>query len=244
MLFLLLALPLISTGLLAQEAADYYMAQGLSSQSKYVLTAKHSNKSIDVPGGGGIQLIQYSTHNGKNQQFQVVKKGGGYYQLRSVSANKFLEAKEGKVIISSNTSGDGLLFKFVDKGNGYCSIIAKAGGKAFDVPGASKNNSAKIGLWGSSGLDHQLFKFVPVPVTSAELMSVEIANNGKTVGSFVEMGSKKWSEFKLSKPGAPFSNWEETGRGKFSVFLEDRSRGYKVALNLHCLLYTSPSPRD
>lgn len=239
-LLLLLILPFFSTGSVqAQTSTDYAETQNLHSSKKYILVAKHSGKALDVPASGAQQLLQWSRHNGLNQQFQIIKKGNGYYQLMGVKSGKLLEAKDGKVMATTSTSGDAVLWKLLDKGNGYCAIIAKTGGRNFDVPAQSKDNGAKIGLWGAHTGDHHQFKFIEAPVTAAELMYVDCVKNDKVVGSFVSTGVGEWAQYKVNTRGKSVATYKETSRGKFSVFLTDVSTGAKVVVNLHTKKVTS-----
>lgn len=63
----------------------------------YVLTNGGSGKAIDVPGGGtadGVQLIQWSRHDGNNQRWRFTSVSGGW-TLTNIATGKCLDVPGG-----------------------------------------------------------------------------------------------------------------------------------------------------
>ena len=61
-------------------------AGGTVEDGLYEIKAVISGQVLDVYGGSkdnSAKIIQWPAHNGPNQQFKVISKGGGWYKIQS-----------------------------------------------------------------------------------------------------------------------------------------------------------------
>lgn len=139
-------------------------------------------KSLDVPGAGtsnGIQLQQYSA-NGTDAQkfyFEAVAASPGRSAVSSVQSGKkyYIKSLASQLYLTAKNNGDtngtavtqeylsGLASQewlLTDAGNGtyFISSASSATGRTIDVPGASKDNGARLQLYSSNGSNAQKYK--------------------------------------------------------------------------------------
>ena len=75
---LLLALTVAVTGAVAVVAAPAATAASIDTTASYVLVNRNSGKALEVQGAStadGANIVQYSSWNGANQQWQLVRVG-------------------------------------------------------------------------------------------------------------------------------------------------------------------------
>jgi len=151
------------------QSSDYFKTQNLNTKDSYIIEIKHSKKVFDITNDeNSTPVIQYTRHGGKNQQFKLISKGNGYYNIISNSSEKALDIgasskKNGaKLIQYSKGNNANQQFKLIDKGNGYCQIQLKHSNKYLDIPRSSKKNGANIIQYSSTNNSNQLFKFITV----------------------------------------------------------------------------------
>jgi len=92
----------------------------------------------------------------------------------------------------------------------------------------TKNISYAEKSWDNKRVQYQVLN-ASCKVNGRMACVVYYNNDGKT-GVFREKCDKEWTELNID--GNKY-NFQETGRDDWSVYLEDKSRNYKVALNLH-----------
>ncbi len=149
------------------------MAQLPEADTYYLISAKHSDKVLDVRGGtemqgNGVAVQQWEVNQQENQQFRFEAVGNGYYRIIARHSGKGLDvtggtcAKGNGTAIQQWTNGNhsNQLFKLVDQGNGYYMIVAKHSGKALDVYGSENNNGTRIVQYDPHGGENQLFRFI------------------------------------------------------------------------------------
>ncbi len=211
-------------------------------------TISLNGKNMSVKGTAKAEAnIELAAPNGSsNQQFRIIEqlnngKSTNYYLIESKAKQglyltiHYSRLKEGTNIKLNPRKNNNQLWAFKDN-----AIETKL------------NINRFIGTKGSNNLvivhKSQRFTFTKVSgsttpitppptastkkVTAGKLMAVDYSKGGKPSGSFENIGGKRWGEFKKGS-STVLHIFEETGRGKFSVFLIDRKRNIKVALNLH-----------
>ena len=75
---LLLAMAVAVTGAVAVVAAPAATAASIDTSASYVLVNRNSGKALEVQGAStadGANIVQYSSWNGANQQWQLVRVG-------------------------------------------------------------------------------------------------------------------------------------------------------------------------
>lgn len=132
------------------------------------LQAKHSNKCVDIAGGSsanGANALQWSCHNGDNQKFRLVSRGGDWYNIVVSHSNKCLtvaqQSRENAGNIDQYTCGGGQnqQFRRDDMGNGWFRLRGRQSNLCIDVPAASSDNGANIQQWRCHNGDNQQFRF-------------------------------------------------------------------------------------
>lgn len=127
----------------------------------YIITAEHSNKSLDVIYAGQdnyTNVIQYRTHNGESEQWILKKTEDGYYNIISKCNDLNLDINSGNknnganVQMYEDNGTNAQKFKFVkaEKNestkieDGIYNIIAKSNeNKALQIENNSISNNAK-----------------------------------------------------------------------------------------------------
>jgi len=150
----------------------------------YTITAKHSNKSLDVynfSSEDGGNIVQWSTSNSENQQW-IVQSKDGYYTFRSVFSDKCLDVENWQTNDGANiqqwTCNDMEVQQFClqDMGNGYFSIVNRNSGKCADITNISAENGANLQQYTCNGNDCQQFVFTPLKANTLDEGSYTLIN--------------------------------------------------------------------
>jgi hypothetical protein len=131
----------------------------------YSLVAAHSGKSADITGAStapGAALIQWSSHNAANQQFDFLASADGYYRIRARHSGLVLQvassASGADITQPPDTDAAAQQWKVTDQGGGAISLVNRASGLAMDVWGASTADGARISQYAPSGGANQRFQ--------------------------------------------------------------------------------------
>jgi hypothetical protein len=171
----------------------------------YTLTAKHSGKNLDVPGGSaqdGLRLQQWYPWNNANQRFRLEPAGTDTWKIISEVSGKALEVNGGSSVqgeplqqwIKSNVPWQ--LWQFSERSDGTYVIKNVHTGLVLDVFAASRNDGGAVVQWTEiPNKDHQRWKLtlvgnspLPAPVNppggaTAESVRVSVnwsAGRGRT----------------------------------------------------------------
>ena len=129
----------------------------------YIITAVHSNKSLDVSGAGqsnGTNVIQYRTHDGNSEQWILKETRNGYYNIISKCNSLNLDVSGGlnangiNIQVFENNGSIAQEFKFIkaekNEGtrtieNGIYTIGTKLNEKkALQIEGGDISNNARV----------------------------------------------------------------------------------------------------
>jgi poly(3-hydroxybutyrate) depolymerase len=131
----------------------------------YSLVAAHSGKSADINGAStaaGATLIQWSSHNAANQQFDFLASADGYYRIRARHSGLVLQvassASGADITQQPDTDATTQQWKVNDQGGGAVTLVNRASGLAMDVWGASTADGARISQYAPSGNANQRFQ--------------------------------------------------------------------------------------
>jgi hypothetical protein len=122
-----------------------------------------SSKAVEVFGGSttdGAKISQWDYSGGKNQRWQLVDVGGGYYKIKNLKSGKVLEVTGGSttngalVAQWTDNGGTNQQWQIVDVGNGYSKLINRKSGKALDSGGTTADG-AQLTQWTDNGGDNQ-----------------------------------------------------------------------------------------
>ncbi|WHY21386.1 RICIN domain-containing protein [Paenibacillus sp. G2S3] len=131
--------------------------------TNYMITNVNSGKIVEVFGGGttdGTKVVQWDYHAGKNQRWELVDAGGGYYKIKNVKSGKVLDVTGGStangalVVQWTENGGDNQQWKIVDVGGGYVKLINRNSGKALDSTGSTADG-VQLTQWEDNGGDNQ-----------------------------------------------------------------------------------------
>jgi hypothetical protein len=121
---------------------------------------RHSGKVLDVSGASkqnGAQVIQYSPHDGDNQQFLVEPLGNGFVRFVAKHSGKVLDVagaslKMGTPVIQWEwNGGQHQQFSIEDQGDGTSRIFARHSRMVLDVENASVDDGARLIQWKWNG---------------------------------------------------------------------------------------------
>jgi alpha-L-fucosidase 2 len=127
--------------------------------------AAHSGKSADISGAStaaGATLIQWSSHNAANQQFDFLASADGYYRIRARHSGLVLQvassASGADITQQPDTDATTQQWKVTDQGGGAVSLVNRASGLAMDVWGASTADGARISQYTAGSGANQRFQ--------------------------------------------------------------------------------------
>ncbi|MEC0226559.1 RICIN domain-containing protein [Paenibacillus alba] len=127
-----------------------------------------SSKAVEVFGGSttdGAKISQWDYSGGKNQRWQLVDAGGGYYKIKNLKSGKLLEVTGGSTANGAlveqwgDNGGDNQQWQIVDVGNGYSKLINRKSGKALDSGGTTADG-AQLTQWTDNGGDNQKWQLM------------------------------------------------------------------------------------
>jgi hypothetical protein len=137
------------------------------------MTAKHSNKCIDVAGvsqSNEANVYQITCNGQKNQKWQPEPQLDGTYRIIAEHSKKCLDVYRSSTLSGANVQqyecnhlvnkdDDNQKWKIINRGNGYFSFQNKKSGKCLHVDGAGTADGTNlIQRSCQAKLDHQLFK--------------------------------------------------------------------------------------
>jgi hypothetical protein len=153
---------------------DKFLVKILPDSGLYFISAKHSNKFIDVEAASktnGARVHQWEYLGLPNQEFKIIRVKNEWFKIVSQNSNKCLEAEIGdtsrvgrQIIQNSFTGKDNQLFKFKNTpDSNYFNVINKQSLKVLDVTGISFDNGAPIHEYNLTGNDNQKFRVIKYP---------------------------------------------------------------------------------
>lgn len=135
----------------------------------YRIINRNSGKCLDVVGSGtgdGVNVDQWTSNNGQNQQWSFVAQAGGYYEIIARKSGKALEvsgnstADGGNVQQSTWVGGNNQQWTLVDLGTGYYRIVNRNSGKALDVVGNGTADGVNVDQWAWNNGNNQQWQII------------------------------------------------------------------------------------
>ncbi|MCB0522582.1 MAG: RICIN domain-containing protein, partial [Saprospiraceae bacterium] len=167
-----------------QSLPNGYLCTGNS--VAYRLRARHSNKVMEVAGGGtgNGTNIQQNTYNGTNaQHFYLLDAGNDYFYLINVNSNLAVDVQGGGTNNGDNirqwTLNNSIAqrFRLQSTGDGWYQIINLNSNMAVDVSGVSTADGANIHQWSITGGQNQHWSFELVSGSCSGGGEALISNN-------------------------------------------------------------------
>ncbi len=147
----------VISNLMVQAPASTAIGNGV-----YRLTAKHSNKVLEVASCSASGAVQQNTWANTNcQKWRVTAVGGGYYRVEAVATGKVLDvwnlstANGGSVVQHQWLNGANQLWAFGPTGDGRFQIVNKNSSKGLDVPYISTADGVAVWQYQWLGGDNQ-----------------------------------------------------------------------------------------
>ena len=144
----------------------------------YKLTARHSNKALDVANsstadGGNVQ--QWTDNGSQAQQWIITPTTDGFYKLVNKGSNKALEvggfslADGGNVQQWSYVGVNSQQWKIEATTDGFHRLINRESGKALDVAGVSTADGANVHQWTYGGGGNQQWRLTQLSTATARV---------------------------------------------------------------------------
>lgn len=130
------------------------------------LTARHSNKVLDVQGASqanGAAVQQWDWLAGQNQEWELVPVEPPYVALFARHSGKALDVQGASTASGANVQqydywgGDNQKWELVPLGGGFFSVRSKHSGKVLDIRAAGTNSGAVLQQWDWWGGPNQQF---------------------------------------------------------------------------------------
>ena len=103
-----------------------------------------------------------------NQVFEIASTGDGYYTIRNMNSEKYLDvsncgtAPGTNVLQWGGTGGDNQRWFFEDAGNGYYYIRSKSSGLYLDVYNRETADKTNVLVYSKNGGANQQFRLNPI----------------------------------------------------------------------------------
>jgi alpha-L-fucosidase len=136
----------------------------------YRIINRNSGKCLDVSGNGtgdGVNVDQWTSNGGQNQQWSFVAQTGGYYEIIARNSGKALE-------VGGNSTADGgnvqqwtwigansQQWSLVNLGSGYYEIVNRNSGKVLDVVGNGTADGVNVDQWTWNSGNNQQWQIIP-----------------------------------------------------------------------------------
>ncbi|KUO16401.1 non-reducing end alpha-L-arabinofuranosidase family hydrolase [Streptomyces dysideae] len=131
----------------------------------YVLVNRNSGKAMEdynFATNDGAAVVQWTRHDGANQQWRFLDSGGGYYRLQNRHSGKVLDNQgwsttAGTDIVQwSDRGGANQQFRLADSSGGYVRLINRHSGMAAELKdGSTADGSKVVQSWDWDGNNQQ-----------------------------------------------------------------------------------------
>ncbi|KAL7934728.1 carbohydrate-binding module family 13 protein [Trichoderma chlorosporum] len=138
----------------------------------YISTSLGSHKAIDLEASKATgRIIEYKTHNGKNQQWRVTSITHDEYSIQSVATNTYITApsdgndataRASKLMPECNSVTRWKITKSSSKNNSHVIHNVAYPSKVLDVSGSEEADLTPILVYDFHGGENQQFTFKEV----------------------------------------------------------------------------------
>ncbi|MFN0109835.1 MAG: RICIN domain-containing protein [Blastocatellia bacterium] len=148
--------------------------QSFTGQGRYRVEIVATGKALDLRMEDKKAVQQWAVGNARNQQWDFVDAGAGFYFIVSAENGQTLDveggrARDGLAIITAARGGsDNQKWKIADNGRGEFTIISKAG-KSLQSPAGKRDDGVKLQVGEPHGLENQRFRLIRVGDVEAKI---------------------------------------------------------------------------
>ncbi|MCW3464043.1 M57 family metalloprotease [Chitinophaga nivalis] len=137
----------------------------------YKVISVNSGKALDIYGASqddGGDAVQWTYHDGANQQWTFTYLGNGYYKITNINSGKALDVYGASVDDGANVvqwtshGGPNQEWKVVANGDGSFTLLSRHSNKALDVYGASQDDGGNVVQWTAHGGNNQRWYIQPI----------------------------------------------------------------------------------
>lgn len=139
------------------------------------ITAVHSNKVLDIPGGStqpGVQPIQYGANGQPNQVFTFEPLGDGTYKIVNRASGLVLDVEGGSLdtgarIVQYTWNGGANQRFYLQPVGTHFRIVNVNSGKVLNVSGDDNQDGSGLIQWDITGANNELFKLAGTTVVTS-----------------------------------------------------------------------------
>ena len=185
--FLMLAL---SIAVVAIAPGNGLAQQSFTGQGRYRVEIVATGKAMDLRMEDKKTVQQWAVGGARNQQWDFVDAGDGFYFITSVENGRVLDVEGGRardgvaVITATRGSSDNQKWKLADNGRGEFTIVSKTG-KSLESPAGKRDDGARLQVGEPHGLENQRFRLIRVGDVEAKVRPREGAPVGTTPGTMI-----------------------------------------------------------
>lgn len=149
--------------LVAIATASALAQQSFIGQGRYRMEIVATGKVLDLRVEDKRTVQQWAVGNARNQQWDLVDAGDGFYFITSVENGNVLDVEGGRarngslVITATRGNSDNQKWKIADNGRGEFTIISKAG-KSLESPAGRRGDGVALQIGEPHGLENQRFR--------------------------------------------------------------------------------------
>lgn len=139
--------------------------QSFTGQGRYRVEIVATGKALDLRVEDKRTVQQWAVGNARNQQWDLVDAGDGFYFITSVENGRVLDVEGGRardgvaIITTTRGNSDNQKWKLADNGRGEFTIISKAG-KSLESPAGKRDDGIKLQIGEPHGLENQRFRLI------------------------------------------------------------------------------------
>ncbi|MBL8186730.1 MAG: RICIN domain-containing protein [Acidobacteria bacterium] len=154
--------------------------QSFTGQGRYRVEIVATGKALDLRVEDKRTVQQWAVGNARNQQWDLVDAGDGFYFITSVENGRVLDvegsrARNGSLVITATRgNSDNQKWKLADNGRGEFTIISKAG-MSLESPAGKRNDGVALQIGEPHGLENQRFRLIRLGDVEAKIRPREDA---------------------------------------------------------------------
>ncbi|MDX2042812.1 MAG: RICIN domain-containing protein [Acidobacteriota bacterium] len=164
--------------------------QSFTGQGRYRVEIVATGKALDLRMEDKKTVQQWAVGGARNQQWDFVDAGNGFYYITSVENGRVLDVDGGRardgvaIITATRGSSDNQKWKLADNGRGEFTIISKTG-KSLESPAGKRDDGVKLQIGEPHALENQRFRLIRVGDVEAKVRPREGAPVGTTPGTMI-----------------------------------------------------------
>jgi hypothetical protein len=142
--------------------ASAFAQGGFDGPGRYEIVNVGSGKVIDLDRNDQSTVIQFSGRGTDNQTWDVERASSGYYFLRNGMNGYALQAdndRNSSPLRGVPFNGSSAQQWRIERGKDGNAVIVNRNGKVIDVPDGTREDGARLQVYGTTGDDNQRFTF-------------------------------------------------------------------------------------